>query len=46
MEAIDVSEALTAIGLLTAAIAGIGAAKMGVNGLVFVWRKIQGIVSR
>lgn len=46
MEAIDVTQAVTAVGLLTAAVAAIGAAKMGVNGLVFVWRKIQGVVSR
>ncbi|WP_158260056.1 major capsid protein [Zobellella endophytica] len=46
MEAIDTAQALTAIGLLTAAVAAIGAAKMGINGLVFVWRKIQGVVSR
>lgn len=46
MEALDLTQATTAITLLVAAVATIGAAKMGVNGLVFVWRKIQGIVSR
>lgn len=46
MEAIDVTQATTAIGLLVAAVAAIGGAKMGVNGLVFVWRKIQGMVAR
>ncbi|WP_157953711.1 major capsid protein [Oceanimonas marisflavi] len=46
MEAIDVSAATNAVTLLVAAVAAIGAAKLGVNGLVFVWRKIQGVASR
>lgn len=46
MDPIDTTEALTAIALLAPAVVAIGSAKLGVNGLVFVWRKVQGIVSR